>query len=106
MTKSVRPLDVHFSALYVDVRGASERFKQQFRVAIPIKWEASLGFFLCAPRNDHLFAFIGKVVSLAHVSNTEREKKVCTEPRKKVGTWLRDISSWTCLVFLPGPAWL
>ena len=29
-----------------------------------------------------------------------------TEPRKKVGTWLRDISSWPCLAFLPGPAWL
>ena len=30
----------------------------------------------------------------------------CTEPRKKVGTWLRDISSWPCLAFLPGRAWL
>ena len=29
-----------------------------------------------------------------------------TEPRKKVGTWLRDISSWPCLASLPGPAWL
>ena len=25
---------------------------------------------------------------------------------KKVCTWLRDISSWPCLVFLPGRAWL
>ena len=29
-----------------------------------------------------------------------------TEPRKKVGMWLRDISSYPCLAFLPGPAWL
>ena len=29
-----------------------------------------------------------------------------TEPRKKVGTWLRDISSCPCLAFLTGPAWL
>ena len=31
---------------------------------------------------------------------------VSTEPRKKVGTWLRDIASWPCLAFLPDPAWL
>ena len=31
---------------------------------------------------------------------------VCTEPRKSLCTWLRDISSWPCLAFLPGPAWL
>ena len=26
--------------------------------------------------------------------------------RKIVCTWLRDISCWTCFVFLPGPGWL
>ena len=31
---------------------------------------------------------------------------VCTEPRKMVCTWLHDISSWSCLAFMPGPAWL
>ena len=29
-----------------------------------------------------------------------------TEPRKSLGTWLRDISSCSCLTFLPGPAWV
>ena len=24
----------------------------------------------------------------------------------RLGTWLRDISSWSCLTFLPGPAWV
>ena len=27
---------------------------------------------------------------------------MCTEPRKSLCTWLRDICSWPCLVFLPG----
>ena len=29
-----------------------------------------------------------------------------TEPRKSLGTWLREISSCSCLTFLPGPAWV
>ena len=29
-----------------------------------------------------------------------------TEPRKSLGTWLREISSSSCLTFLPGPAWV
>ena len=28
----------------------------------------------------------------------------CTEPRKSLGTWLREMSSCSCLTFLPGPA--
>ena len=30
----------------------------------------------------------------------------CTEPRKSLGTWLREISSYSCLTFLSGPAWV
>ena len=30
----------------------------------------------------------------------------CTEPRKSLGTWLREISSCSCLTFLTGPAWV
>ena len=30
----------------------------------------------------------------------------CTEPRMSLGTWLREISSCSCLTFLPGPAWV
>ena len=30
----------------------------------------------------------------------------CTELRKSLGRWLREISSCSCLTFLPGPAWL
>ena len=29
-----------------------------------------------------------------------------TEPGKSLGTWLREISSCSCLTFLPGPAWV
>ena len=29
-----------------------------------------------------------------------------TELRKSLGTWLREISSCSCLTFLPGPAWV
>ena len=29
-----------------------------------------------------------------------------TEPRKSLGTWLREISSCSSLTFLPGPAWV
>ena len=29
-----------------------------------------------------------------------------TELRKSLGTWLQDISSCSCLTFLPGPAWV
>ena len=29
-----------------------------------------------------------------------------TEPRKSLGTWLREMSSYSCLTFLPGPAWV
>ena len=35
-------------------------------------------------------------------ANVVVRSMLCTEPRKKVGTWLRDISSWPCLAFLPG----
>ena len=31
---------------------------------------------------------------------------LCTEPGIKDCTWLREISSCSCLAFLPGPAWL
>ena len=30
----------------------------------------------------------------------------CTELRKSLGRWLREISSCSCLTFLPGPAWV
>ena len=30
----------------------------------------------------------------------------CTEPRKSLGTWLREICSCSCLTFMPGPAWV
>ena len=29
-----------------------------------------------------------------------------TEPRKSLGTWLREISPCSCLTVLPGPAWV
>ena len=29
-----------------------------------------------------------------------------TEPRKSLGTWLREFSSCSCLIFLPGLAWV
>ena len=29
-----------------------------------------------------------------------------TELRKRLGTWLQEISSCSCLMFLPGPAWV
>ena len=29
-----------------------------------------------------------------------------TEPRKSFGTWLREVSSCSCLTYLPGPAWV
>ena len=29
-----------------------------------------------------------------------------TELRKSLGTWLREMSSCSCLTFLPGPAWV
>ena len=32
--------------------------------------------------------------------------RIFTEPRKSLGTWLREISSCSCLTFLPGPAWV
>ena len=31
-------------------------------------------------------------------------QKIHTEPRKSLGTWLREMSSCSCLTFLPGPA--
>ena len=31
---------------------------------------------------------------------------VATEPRKSLGTWLREIYSCSCLTFLPGSAWV
>ena len=40
------------------------------------------------------------------ITNEDKSFLVSTELRKRVGTWLRDISSWPCLAFLPGPAWL
>ena len=30
----------------------------------------------------------------------------CTERQIKVCTWWREISSWSCLTVLPGPAWV
>ena len=52
-------------------------------------------------------------VTVAHnmtaVSATERKadnRTKCTEPGKSLGTWLREISSCSCLTVLPGPAWL
>ena len=33
-------------------------------------------------------------------------KPSSTEPRKSLGTWLREISSCSSLTFLPGPAWV
>ena len=33
-------------------------------------------------------------------------QKICTEPIKSLGTWLRAISSCSCLTVLPGPAWV
>ena len=50
-----------------------------------------------------LFPDISKSKYLTHGA---RVRLAYTEPRKKVGTWLRDIASWPCLAFLPGPAWL
>ena len=41
---------------------------------------------------------IGAVVDVALMRSTE--------PRKSLGTWLREISSCSCLTFLPGPAWV
>ena len=32
--------------------------------------------------------------------------RVCTEGEIKVCTWLQEISSFSCLTVLPGPAWL
>ena len=32
--------------------------------------------------------------------------KNCTEHPENVCTWLRDISSCSCLTVLPGPAWV
>ena len=29
-----------------------------------------------------------------------------TEPRRSLGTWLREFSTCSCLAFLPGPAWV
>ena len=41
------------------------------------------------------------------LSRFTREFSQCsTEPRKRLGTWLREISSCSCLTFLPGPAWV
>ena len=31
---------------------------------------------------------------------------MCTEPRKSLCTWLREIVSCSCLTFLPGPLWV
>ena len=50
--------------------------------------------------------FFGGSSSILDRSAQGHGHKTSTEPRKKVGTWLRDISSWPCLAFLPGPAWL
>ena len=43
-------------------------------------------------------------ILVSFVSDSLSYSSVCTETRKKVGTWLRDISFWPCLAFLPGPA--
>ena len=34
------------------------------------------------------------------------KRTLCTEPRKSLGTWLREISSCSCLTFLPGSVWV
>ena len=34
------------------------------------------------------------------------KRKLRAEPRKSLRTWLREISSCSCLNFLPGPAWV
>ena len=39
-------------------------------------------------------------------SAVRRTFQPSTEPRKSLGTWLREISSFSCLTFLPGPAWV
>ena len=46
---------------------------------------------------------IGTIVTSA---GTVVSQKSYTEPRKSLGTWLREISTCYCLTFLPGPAWV
>ena len=51
------------------------------------------------------FEFLGETFLIsAQLGWRKVQASFHTEPRKKVGTWLRDISSWPCLAFLPGPA--
>ena len=74
MTKSVQPLEAHFSTLKVmsEAMFVDARFKQDFRVPIPIKWEASLVFLLLNPctspcNGNQLVALTVKVMSLVSV---------------------------------------
>ena len=43
---------------------------------------------------------------LRYTTAKGRAAVVSTEPRKSLGTWLREIYTCSCLTFLPGPAWV
>ena len=62
-------------------------------------------------RSDSGFwVFIMRSIRIRHriqqMLRLSERAKDSTEPRKSIGTWLREISSCSCLTFLPGPAWV
>ena len=58
----------------------------------------------------HHFAVLRTSLRLPRLKNNEvriaQHMISCTEPRKSLGTWLREISSCSSLTYLPGPAWV
>ena len=83
-------------------------------------WTCTFGFrwsrLCCNPTSEGGLIVLGQIQSLGQIQFSQEWPKTikpksigqmhCTEGEIKVCTWLREISSCSCLTILPGPAWV
>ena len=110
---NIREPKFHLSCLYFDLdhhfweivwvgtlhRIQSPKQKVSIEVICITKWHQPM-----TAECEGQYRQVNKGIS--HLVLLKSRIHTCTEPRKSLCTWLRYVSSWPCLAFLPGPAWL